>query len=59
MFRWCVVFMNVIMRFEDMLKFIDCLLLIFYGDVDFVSDVKLLQELFDIVKSLDKEIKVI
>lgn len=59
MFRWCVVFMNVIMRFEDMLKFIDCLLLIFYGDVDFVSDVKLFQELFDIVKSLDKEIKVI
>nr|XP_034305843.1 monoglyceride lipase-like [Crassostrea gigas] len=56
--QWCVAFMNAIMRLEDTLKSIDCPLLILHGDADPVSDVKSSQELFDTVKSSDKEIKV-
>lgn len=59
MFRWCVAFMNAIMRLEDTLKSIDCPLLILHGNADPVSDVKSSQDLFDTVKSSDKEIKVI
>lgn len=50
--------MNAIMRLEDTLKSLDCPLLILHGDADPVSDVKSSQELFDTVKSSDKEIKV-
>lgn len=59
MFRWCVAFMNAIMRLEDTLKSIDCPLLILHGNADPVSDLKSSQDLFDTVKSSDKEIKVI
>lgn len=51
--------MNAIMRLEDTIKFIDCPLLILHGDTDPISDVKSSQDLFDTVKSSDKEIKVV
>lgn len=51
--------MNAIMRLEDTLKSIDCPLLILHGNADPVSDLKSSQDLFDTVKSSDKEIKVI
>lgn len=51
--------MNAIMRLEDTIKFIDCPLLILHGDADPISDIKSSEDLFDTVKSLDKEIKVV
>lgn len=51
--------MNAIMRLEDTIKFIDCPLLILHGDADPISDIKSSEDLFDTVKSSDKEIKVV
>lgn len=51
--------MNAIVRLEDTIKFIDCPLLILHGDADPISDIKSSEDLFDTVKSSDKEIKVV
>ena len=56
--RWAVSWMNAVMRLEDNLKFIDCPLLLLHGNADHISDVKSSREVFDKVKSFDKNIKV-
>lgn len=56
--RWAVSWMNAVMRLEDNLKFIDCPLLLLHGSADHISDVKSSREVFDKVKSFDKNIKV-
>nr|XP_022302710.1 monoglyceride lipase-like [Crassostrea virginica] len=56
--QWAVSWMNAVMRLEDNLKFIDCPLLLLHGSADHISDVKSSREVFDKVKSSDKNIKV-
>ena len=57
-YRWAVSWMNAVMRLEDSLKFIDCPLLLLHGSADHISDVNSSREVFDKVRSSDKNIKV-
>ena len=56
--RWAVSWMNAVMRLEDNLKLIDCPLLLLHGSADHISDVNSSREVFDKVRSSDKNIKV-
>ncbi|XP_048743386.1 monoglyceride lipase-like isoform X2 [Ostrea edulis] len=56
--KWCVAWMNAVMRLEDRMKSIGCPLFILHGDADPISDVKSSHVIYDEVQSLDKEIKI-